>query len=249
MAGQKRHKASPMMMGGRQVDLASPLTIHTAFSQPHDSHTPCRRHPHGVMTQLPGLVFGPDLDEDPKSVLQALNTYRAALAPPYQSLFRVIAVVVYEDGQGRIGHVVGANAEPCMIAGSICAERAALVSLRHVPQPVTLLRVYVSTDNADPLFPGVLCKEFLSSMADDKLSIVVSGAQTTEIRERTLGELWPYASLYRHADRPRLVNVGEAFVQAFGLAPPPAGPEAILYDEVVKATARYVERKMEIRRK
>lgn len=242
MAGQKRQGMRPGLAKRRgEVDIhgqSFPFTISHCIAHPHDSHTPCRGHHHGAMTQLPGLAFGRDLDEEPKRVLLAINAYRAALDPPYQSLFRVIAVVVYEDGQGHVSHVVGTNAEPCMIAGSICAERAALVSLRHVPQPVTLLRVYVSTDNAEPLFPGVLCKEFLSSMADDTLPIVVSGAHTTEVRTKTLGELWPYASLYRHVDRQRLVNVGEAFVQAFGLATPPAGPEATLYDKVVKATAR-----------
>lgn len=204
------------------------------------------------MTTLPGLTFEEDDDgggpngrsigEETRHVLRVINAYRASLSPPYQSHFRVIALVVYKDGQGKVSHVCGANAEPCTIGGSICAERAALISLRHVPPPVQLLRIYVVTDEAkDALFPGILCKEYLSSMADDSLPIYVANAKTTDVRSMALGELFPFASLYRHTDRSDLVATGRALAEKRE-APEVGSPAARLYEEVLKATARCVGR-------
>lgn len=102
-----------------------------------------------------------DLDEthEPPQIVEALNTCRTMMPPPYQSRFRVIALALYEDSEGRIGHVVGANNESCCLANSLCGERAALAQLRLVErQPVRLLRMYVVTDDSKPLFPGMLCR-------------------------------------------------------------------------------------------
>lgn len=171
-------------------------------------------------------------------ILRVINAYRTSLLPPYQSHFRVIALVVYKDGEGRVSHVCGANAEPCTIGGSICAERAALVSLRHVSQPVKLLALYVVTDEArNALFPGIMCKEFLSSMADDELSIIVANAETTDVQIKKLGELYPFASAYRHTDRNELVATGQALAGKIQ-TPSTESHAAKLYEEVLKATAR-----------
>lgn len=198
------------------------------------------------MTTLPGLVFTEHDDfgsnggigEGSTRVLRVINAYRASLLPPFQSHFRVIALVVFKDGKGKVSHVCGANAEPCTIGGSICAERAALVALRHVPPPVKLLALYVVTDEArDALFPGILCKEYLSSMADDDLPIFVANAQTTDVQFKTLGDLNPFASLYRHTDRNDLVATGQALAKK--IQPPAIGSDAeTLYVEVLRATAR-----------
>ena len=171
------------------------------------------------MKTLPGLSFTYDFDPqtEPKHVLRLLTQYRASLTPPYQSHFRVLAVVVYVDGKGEVGHVCGTNSEQCTISGSICAERAALVSLRHAETPdrtpLKLLRVYVVTDEAAPLFPGVLCKEYLASLAEDEMLVIVAGAGVEEIQIMPLGKLYPFASLYRHVDRKDLVETAQAFVR------------------------------------
>jgi cytidine deaminase len=198
------------------------------------------------MTTLPGLVFTEHdelvdrgaVGEQTRHVLQVINAYRTTLLRPYQSHFRVIALVVYKDGEGKFSHICGANAEPCTIGGSICAERAALVSLRHVPPPVKLLALYVVTDEArDALFPGILCKEYLSSMADDDLPIFVANTETTDVQFKRLGELYPFASLYRYTDRNDLVATGQALAKKMK-APAPGSHAATLYEEVLQATAR-----------
>lgn len=187
------------------------------------------------MNALAGLLPSPlaqDLDRthEPPQIVKALNTCRTMLPPPYQSRFRVIALALYEDSEGRIGHVVGSNNESCCLANSVCGERAALAQLRLVErEPVRLLRMYVVTDDFKPLFPGMLCRcvclavcmwshglldglfqqialtrikthsEFISSVAEaPTMPIIVAGAMGDDIRIASLGELYPYPSLYRH---------------------------------------------------
>lgn len=209
---------------------------------------PNRRFSNPSMTTLPGLDFteyddfgnNGSLGEETTRILRVINTYRTSLLPPYQSHFRVIALVVYKDGEGGVSHVCGTNAEPCTIGGSICAERAALVSLRHASQPVKLLALYVVTDEArNALFPGILCKEFLSSMADDDFTIIVANAETTDVHFKKLGELYPFASAYRHTDRNELVATGQALARKIQM-PSTESHAAILYEEVFKVTARCV---------
>lgn len=105
------------------------------------------------------LARDSDLTQEPPRVVKALNDYRAAMPPPSQSHFRVIALAVYEDSEGRVSYVVGANNESCSLLNSLCGERMALAQLRLVHhQPVRLLRMYVVTDDSKPLFPGMLCR-------------------------------------------------------------------------------------------
>ena len=222
---------------------AAPLPHASPFPPTHKTHK--RLLIYG-MTTLPGLSFtehddfgsNGSIGEETRRVLRIINAYRTSMLPPYQSHFRVIALVVYKDGEGKVSHVCGANAEPCTIGGSICAERAALVALRHVSPPVKLLALYVVTDEAkDALFPGILCKEYLSSMAEDSLPIFVANAETTDVQKMTLGELYPFASLYRHTDRNDLVATAQALSKKLQ-APATGSGAAKLYEEVLKATAR-----------
>lgn len=62
-----------------------------------------------------------------------------------------------KDGRS---YIVGANDEAGYIGGAICAERAALVQLRFLPN-FRLTKVVISTDSVDPITPGLLCREFL----------------------------------------------------------------------------------------
>jgi len=76
-------------------------------------------------------------------------------------------------------HVVGSNDEPCCISGSICAERAALLQLRFIPHMKRISKVVISTDALHPLYPGMLCREFLSSHphTHPDLRIVMAGSK------------------------------------------------------------------------
>ena len=119
-------------------------------------------------------------EEDTESDIEDLilaQRYRLGLEPPRQSKFRVVALVFYEEtnkesgGFGKTAHkghtarsyVVGTNDEPCSISGSICAERAALLQLRFIPQLCRITKVVIVTDAKGFISPGMLCREFLSS--------------------------------------------------------------------------------------
>mmetsp|Transcript_7735 Transcript_7735/g.8851 ORF Transcript_7735/g.8851 Transcript_7735/m.8851 type:complete len:409 (+) Transcript_7735:79-1305(+) len=123
--------------------------------------------------------------EDDEDIILA-HSYRLSLSKPRQSSFRVVAVIFYELHSASTStstaehhqqhernneqpttrkrlHVVGSNDEPCYIGGSICAERAALVQLRFIPNLKRITKIVISTDATLPLHPGMLCREFLSS--------------------------------------------------------------------------------------
>jgi len=97
------------------------------------------------------------------------HKYRLSLkSPPKQSCFRVVAVVFFSlvvNGVRRSEryHVVGTNDEPHSIAGSICAERAALMQLRFMPNLESITKIVIVTDDADSVSPGMLCREFMAS--------------------------------------------------------------------------------------
>ena len=97
------------------------------------------------------------------------HKYRLSLkSAPNQSSFRVVAVVFFSRMQGGVRrqerfHVVGSNDEPNSIVGSICAERAALMQLSFVLDIEEVNKVIIVTDNIDPVSPGMMCREFMSS--------------------------------------------------------------------------------------
>eukprot|EP00924_Labyrinthula_sp_SR-Ha-C_P000660 snap_masked-scaffold_98-processed-gene-0.16-mRNA-1 protein AED:1.00 eAED:1.00 QI:0/0/0/0/1/1/4/0/146 len=87
---------------------------------------------------------------------------------PVYSNLRVTATIVYRKKETKEKLFIhGTNNEPCWIAGSICAERCALVSLRA--QNITeleyeVLSVYITSDIDDSyLTPGIMCREFMKS--------------------------------------------------------------------------------------
>ena len=97
------------------------------------------------------------------------HQYRLSLTmPPRQSYFRVVALVFFSrilDGiiQSERNYVVGTNDEPHSISGSICAERAALMQLRFVPDLHEITKVVIVTDEVETISPGMLCREFMAS--------------------------------------------------------------------------------------
>ncbi|KAL9179665.1 hypothetical protein ACHAXT_008955 [Thalassiosira profunda] len=99
------------------------------------------------------------------------HQYRLSLqSPPKQSFFRVVALVFFsrigaDDGVRRDEryHVAGTNDEPHSVGGSICAERAALMQLRFVPDLEQITKIVIVTDEVDAISPGMLCREFMAS--------------------------------------------------------------------------------------
>lgn len=110
------------------------------------------------------MVKHPKANDDLLDILLA-HKYRLSLAtPPSQSSFRVVAVVFFSRiGRNERFHVVGTNDEPHSIAGSICAERAALLQLRFIPDLEEITKIIIVTDEADAISPGMLCREFMAS--------------------------------------------------------------------------------------
>ena len=131
----------------------------------------------GSATTLPPSNALTKYDEEDIADLISAHRYRLSLTPPRQSSFRVVAILFYElsDDDNSDGNskginanldrhfVVGTNDEPCAISGSLCAERAALLQLRFVPNLRQITKVVIVTDSPQPISPGMLCREFMSS--------------------------------------------------------------------------------------
>lgn len=129
------------------------------------------------------------IKEEDEADIALAHRYRLSLTTaPRQSSFRVVAVVFYElllgskeqdeDKRQQRHHVVGTNDEPCYINGSICAERAALVQLRFLPIK-RITKVVITTDAVHPIFPGMLCREFMAShmyIDPETMPVVTSGS-------------------------------------------------------------------------
>ena len=60
-------------------------------------------------------------------------------------------------------HVVGTNNEPHSVGGLICAERAALMQLRFIPDLREITKIIIVTDEVDAISPGMLCRKFMAS--------------------------------------------------------------------------------------
>ena len=118
-------------------------------------------------------MASPADDGDDVNDIQLAHKHRLSLSySPLQSSFRVLAIVFYdldEDDRSNTQtpptrhHVVGTNDEPCYIGGSICAERAAMIQLRFLPNLRRITKVIISTDFVTPISPGMLCREYFAS--------------------------------------------------------------------------------------
>lgn len=72
--------------------------------------------------------------------------------------------------------VVGTNEEPCHMGGSICAERAALVQLRFIPNLDRVTKIVIATDAETEVMPGMLCREFMASLIPWDTPIILAGS-------------------------------------------------------------------------
>ena len=114
------------------------------------------------------IAVHPQSHDDLLDILLA-HQYRLLLkTPPHQSFFRVEALVFFPravDGfvQSERYHVVGTNNEPHSVGGWICAEGAALMQLRFIPDLKEITKIVIVTDEVDAISPGMLCRKFMAS--------------------------------------------------------------------------------------
>ena len=154
----------------------------------------------------------PPLDDDDAWFRIAWQALEARSLKPRQSNFRVVAVIVYKPPPGCVRdknapftYVVGHNDEGCALTQAVCAERAAFLQLTALGQesPVgqenCVHAVYIVSDAADAITPGVLCREFMSSslmVSMKSTRIVMEGSKFKASGRRcsTLAKLWPFCS-------------------------------------------------------
>ena len=118
-----------------------------------------------------------ELLEDDQKAVDLANIHRESLSTaPSQSEFRVFAILIVET-EGKLILIAGANSEQGYIGGAICAERAAICSLRFLPSQWIIRRVIVVTDSEIPISPGALCREYLMSVCQPE-TIVIMGNRT-----------------------------------------------------------------------
>lgn len=146
-------------------------------------------------------------------VLAAQELRKSYTAPP-QSKFRVAAVLRFRRADGSEGVIEAVNAEPhdANIRGAICAERAALCRFqREEPQAGTrVIRVVCVTDSPSPIWPGPMCREFLTASCDPDAEVAVAGSKDPmKITTKALRELLPLPSVYRRRDQPSILAFGK----------------------------------------
>lgn len=133
----------------------------------------------------------------------AAHRLRESYGAPKQSKFRVASVLRFVRPDGTHGVIEAVNAEPhdANIRGAICAERACMCRFQReeAGTGARVVRVVCVTDNASPIYPGPLCREFLNSTCPPETEVVASGSgDVTGWVARPLGELLPLPSVYRH---------------------------------------------------
>lgn len=133
----------------------------------------------------------------------AAQALREAYSAPAQSHFRVAAVIRFRRQDGTEATIEAVNVEPrdANIRQAICAERAAMTRY-HLEEPTSeILRVVCVTDSPKPIFPGPLCREYLTSMCSPETEIAVAGSTDPfNFSIRPLRALLPLPSVYANAD-------------------------------------------------
>jgi cytidine deaminase len=141
---------------------------------------------------------------------------REAYKAPAQSQFRVAALLRFRRADSTEGTIQAVNEEPHdgNIRGAICAERAAMCRFQSEEQDsgANVLRVVVVTDAPPPIYPGPLCREFLTATCSPDVEVVASGTKDpVAFVNSPLRDLLPLPSVYRRKDQPAMKAAGEAF--------------------------------------
>lgn len=136
------------------------------------------------------------------------------------------AVLRFVRPDGTQGLIEAVNAEPhdANIRGAICAERAALCRFQKEEgdRGARVVRVVCVTDHELPIFPGPLCREFLTSCCAGDTEIIASGSRApVALASKPLAELFPWPSLYKQKGQKEAVELGNALA---AVVTPPAEP-------------------------
>ena len=189
---------------------------------------------------LANLTSIPGSDEDDWRYLQLAFDAKAARRPPDHSGFRVTAVIVYTDEEGRRRHVIGHNAEVAQpaLTAAICAERDAMTTAlgSHHARLASLQKIYIISDAPAPIPPGNLCREFLSEYGAPTTPLLLvaasepshTAASAITSTATTLGELYPHPPILRGVPQAGAVQRATVLVAAAGGAP--FGPAEDLAD-------------------
>jgi cytidine deaminase len=150
--------------------------------------------------------------------LQLAKKRLSHVCPPLQSSFRVYSIITWRNiRSGETGWVSGTNSESAYIGGSICAERAAAVQLRELPQSTTVTAIYLISDlQNDCITPGLLCREYLLSCVALDVPIHLGNSDISKTRKTTLKELFPYPSMYEKIPRDELLKQGKEYAEKYG---------------------------------
>jgi len=173
-------------------------------------------------------------------VMAAQELRKSYKAPP-QSKFRVAAVLRFRRADGSEGVIEAVNAEPHdgNIRGAICAERAALCRFqREEPDDGTrVVRVVCVTDSPTPIWPGPMCREFLTASCDPEAEVAIAGSKTPmTFITKALRELLPIPSVYRRKDKPSILALGAELGKK--VAAPPDKRFAAAYAAAVEKARR-----------
>lgn len=149
-----------------------------------------------VLSQQSGASDSPKRIRSDRYYLRLAHRLRLSLTPPRQSHFRVVAVLLLNDGT----LIYGTNDEPSpSIGGAICAERAAFLSHRTQQCSQPVVAVYICTDSDRPVPPGTLCREYMyghEATNPNTRIVMQSHDPASEPWSLTLEELYPYPSIY-----------------------------------------------------
>lgn len=164
----------------------------------------------------------------------AAHRLRQAYSGPSQSKFRVAAVLRFHRTDGSFGTIEAVNAEPhdANIRGAICAERAALCKFAQAEalSGSQVVRVVCVTDNARPIFPGPLCREFLASVCSEDAEVLCSGAaEPAQWSTQRVSDLWPLPSVYSRKGQDEIKALA-AELSPKAQVPAEASPQRRAYD-------------------
>jgi hypothetical protein len=179
--------------------------------------------------------------QDDLYYLAICQTMRLALSKPRLSNFRVVAMLLLDDGTT----IMGANDEGSpTISGAICAERGALMQYRvlyggrsavaddddtdgagKLPLPGIDTVFVVSDHPTIPITPGCLCREYLyghPAIDLDKTKVVLQSAADVDSGNEgsdgsaasemwTLPQLYPFASPTARLSRQLAMETSQAY--------------------------------------
>uniref|UniRef100_A0A7S4QQ05 Cytidine deaminase n=1 Tax=Alexandrium monilatum TaxID=311494 RepID=A0A7S4QQ05_9DINO len=172
--------------------------------------------------------------------VEAAHRLRRDYAPPRQSKFRVAALLRFTRQDGSMGTIGAVNAEPhdANIRGAICAERAALCRFQReeADRGSRVRRVVCVTDADAPIFPGPLCREFLTATCEPDVEVVAAGTGDSKTLVQPLRELLPLPSIYRRGDQDSMKALGSKLGATAGA--PAGGPLAAAYTAAVALARR-----------